>query len=74
MNNKTVSGILDGQVPRRVDAMQRFANGLDVPIEEVFVAPTYKTAEGPRLYVVPNRRKPDEIAQDEEKGPGRTTS
>jgi hypothetical protein len=62
MNNKTVSRILDGKVPRRVDAMGRLANGLDVPIQEVFVAPTHKTTQGPRLYVVHNRRKPDEVA------------
>jgi len=63
MNSKTVSRILDGKVPRRVDAMGRLANGLDVPIQEVFIAPTHKATQGPRLYVVPNRRKSDKVAQ-----------
>ncbi len=72
MNNKTVSRILDGKVPRRVDAIGRLVNGLNIPIQEALIAPTHKATQGPRLYVVPSRRKPNEVAKDEEKGIGPT--
>jgi transcriptional regulator with XRE-family HTH domain len=56
VNNKTLAKILRGEVPRRIDALYRVLNGLQVSSQEVVVAPASKKAQGPRLYVVPSRR------------------
>ena len=72
VNNKTLAKIRRGEMPRRIDAFYRVLNGLEIPFEEAVIAPTHKTAQRSRLYVVPSRRKPDEVAEDEEKGIGPT--
>lgn len=62
VNNKTLAKILRGEVPRRIDALYRVVNGLQIPFKEAVIAPTHKATQGPRLYVVPDRRKPNEVA------------
>jgi len=62
VNNKTLAKILRGEVPRRIDAFYRVVNGLQIPVQEAVIARTHKTTQGPQLYVVPNRRKHNEIA------------
>jgi transcriptional regulator with XRE-family HTH domain len=62
VNNKTLAKILRGEVPRRIDALYRVVNGLQIPIQEALIAPTHKATQGPRLHVVFNRRKSDEVA------------
>jgi hypothetical protein len=37
VNNKTLTKILDGQVPRRLDAFYRVIDGLKIPIEEALI-------------------------------------
>jgi hypothetical protein len=61
VNNKTLAKILRGERPRRLDALTRVINGLKIPASEAFIATTSKTTQGPRLYLVPDRRKYDEI-------------
>jgi transcriptional regulator with XRE-family HTH domain len=62
VNNKTLSKILRGEMPRRIDAFFRVLDGLQIPYEEAVIDRTYKAAQGSRLYVVPSRRKPDQVA------------
>ena len=62
VNNKTLAKILRGELPRRIDAFYRVVNGLQIPFQEAVIATTHKTTERSRLYVVPNRRKPNEVA------------
>ena len=50
VNNKTLKKILNGQVPRRLDAFYRVIDGLKVPIEEALIhGSAHKTA---RLHLV----------------------
>jgi len=56
VNNKTLAKILRGEVPRRIDALYRVLNGLQISSQEVVVAPTHQKAQGSRLRVVSNRR------------------
>jgi len=67
VNNKTLAKILRGEVPRRIDALYRVVNGLQIPFQEAVIERTPKETQRPRLYVVPNRRQRNEIAQDQEK-------
>jgi hypothetical protein len=62
VNNKTLAKILDGKVPRRLDAFYRVIDGLKIPIQEALIAPTHKAAQGSRLYELPDRRRADQIA------------
>jgi hypothetical protein len=62
VNNKTLAKILRGEFPRRIDAFYRVLNGLQIPFQEAVIAPTHKATQGSRLYVVPSRRKPDQVA------------
>jgi transcriptional regulator with XRE-family HTH domain len=62
VNNKTLAKILRGEVPRRIDAFYRVVNGLQIPFQEAVIAPTHKTTQGSRLYVLPGRRRSDQIA------------
>jgi transcriptional regulator with XRE-family HTH domain len=62
VHNKTFAKILRGEFPRRIDAFYRVVNGLGIPFEEAIIAPTHKTTERSRLYLVSDRRKPNEIA------------
>jgi transcriptional regulator with XRE-family HTH domain len=64
VNNKTLAKMLRGELPRRIDAFFRVLNGLQIPYEEAVIAPTYKTTQGSRLYVVPSRRKAEAVAKD----------
>jgi hypothetical protein len=62
VNNKTLSKIFNGQIPRRLDAFYRVIDGLKTPIQEALLAPTHKAAQGSRLYVLLDRRRADQIA------------
>ncbi len=44
INNKTLAKILDGHVPRRLDAFYRLCDGLKIPIQEALIAPTSKVS------------------------------
>lgn len=61
VNNKTLAKILRGEIPR-LDAFYRVVNGLQIPFQEALIAPTHKETERSRLYLLPDRRKPNEIA------------
>jgi hypothetical protein len=65
VNNKTLAKMLRGEIPR-LDAVFRLLNGLEIPLQEVLIAPTHKKAAGSRLYVVPDRRKLQQVAADKE--------
>ena len=56
VNNKTLAKILNGQLPRRLDAFYRVVDGLNIPIQEALIAPTHKTTQGPRLHMVSGGR------------------
>ena len=56
VNNKTLGKILDGQVPRRLDAFYRVIDGLNIPIREALLGGTYKTEKRPGLHVVSGGR------------------
>jgi transcriptional regulator with XRE-family HTH domain len=62
VNNKTLAKMLRGEMPRRIDAFFRVLDGLQIPYEEAVIDRTHKAAQGSRLYVVPSRRKPDQVA------------
>ena len=62
VNNKTLAKILDGKVPRRLDAFYRVIDGLKIPIQEALIAPTHKAAQGSRLRLVSGGRQSDQIA------------
>jgi transcriptional regulator with XRE-family HTH domain len=62
MNNKTLAEILDGKVPRRLDVLYRLSDGLKIPIQEMLLGSTHKTAQGSRLYVLPGGRRSDSVA------------
>jgi transcriptional regulator with XRE-family HTH domain len=53
VNNKTLAKILNGEVPRRLDAFYRLIDGLKIPIQEALIGGVHKTA---RLHLVPIRR------------------
>ena len=56
VNNKTLSKILNGQVPSRLDAFYRVIDGLKIPIEEALS--NHGTAhQTPRLTVLPGGRQ-----------------
>jgi hypothetical protein len=60
VNNKPLKKILDGEVPKRLDAFYRLIDGLNIPIEEaVNSAGTHQKTEGPRLLVVLGGRPDD---------------
>ena len=56
VNNKTLAKMLRGEAPRRIDALYRVVNGLQIPFQEVVIARTHKTPQGSRLHVVSGRR------------------
>lgn len=62
VNNKTLAKILNGEIPRRLDAFYRVIDGLSIPIQEALIATTSQKAQGSRLYVLPNRRRSDTVA------------
>jgi transcriptional regulator with XRE-family HTH domain len=60
VNNKTLSKILNGQVPQRLDAFYRVIDGLKIPIEEAVIhASAPKAAE---LYLLPGGRRDSNLA------------
>lgn len=59
VNNKTLAKILRGEFPRRIDAFYRVINGLQIPVSEALIG---TASQAPRLYVLPDRRKPAQIA------------
>lgn len=62
VNNKTLGKILNGQVPRRLDAFYRVIDGLNIPIREALIGGTYQTAQGSRLHLVSGGRRGHEVA------------
>jgi hypothetical protein len=63
VNNKTLAKILDGKVPRRLDAFYRVIDGLKIPISEALInGGTYKATERPRLHLVSGGRQSNQIA------------
>ena len=62
VNNKTLAKILRGEIPRRIDALYRVVNGLQIPFQEAIIAPTHKATQGSRLYLVSHRRRSNKIA------------
>jgi transcriptional regulator with XRE-family HTH domain len=59
MNNKTLKHILEGKVPRRLDALYRLMDGLKIPIEEAIINGAHQTA---KLHLVSDRRRDSNIA------------
>ena len=60
VNNKTLTKILNGEIPQRLDALYRLIDGLKIPIEEAVIhGGTPKTAQ---LRLVPDRRTGPKIA------------
>ncbi|MBI2999136.1 MAG: hypothetical protein HYY46_11940 [Deltaproteobacteria bacterium] len=56
VNNKTLAKILNGQVPRRLDAFYRVIDGLNVPIQEALNGTAPQAEKRPKLHVVPGGR------------------
>ena len=58
VNNKTLKKVLDGEIPKRLDAFYRLIDGLQIPIAEAVInhGGTYQKTEGPRLRVVSSGR------------------
>ena len=62
VNNKTLAKILNGEVPRRLDAFYRVLDGLKIPIQEAILdGRTHKVSQGP-LRLVSGRRHPNQVA------------
>jgi hypothetical protein len=59
MNNKTLAKILNGTVPRRLDAFYRLCDGLKIPIQEALIGGTHQTT---RLHLVSGGRRDSHIA------------
>jgi lambda repressor-like predicted transcriptional regulator len=56
VNSKTLKKILGGEIPRRIDALYRVADGLGISIKEaVYNASTPKTAERGRVLLFGRR-------------------
>jgi hypothetical protein len=63
VSNKTLAKILDGKLPKRLDALYRVLDGLKIQIEEALInASSHKATQGPRLYLVSGGRQPNEVA------------
>jgi transcriptional regulator with XRE-family HTH domain len=63
MNNKTVTKILDGEIPSRLDALYRLCDGLKISIQEALIVPTSKVPPRP-LYVVSGGRRGKTFSKD----------
>jgi lambda repressor-like predicted transcriptional regulator len=60
VNNKTLSKILDGKVPKRLDAFYRVLDGLKIPMGEALIhGSTPKTAQ---IHLLPNRRRDTQVS------------
>jgi len=65
INNKTLAKILDGRIPRRIDALYRLVDGLQITMEEALGnATAYNQTQRPQLNVVPGGRRGQPVAQD----------
>jgi lambda repressor-like predicted transcriptional regulator len=63
VNNKTLKKILNGQVPKRLDAFYRVIEGLEIPIQEALIHGS--SHQTPRLTVLPGRRQPSQVSQNQ---------
>jgi len=52
LNNKTLSKILKGEMPRRLDALYRLCEGLKIPVQEALMNGTYKNSTAPSLTLI----------------------
>jgi transcriptional regulator with XRE-family HTH domain len=52
MNNKTLSKILKGEMPNRIDALYRLCEGLKIPVEDALINGTYKNSQAPSLTLI----------------------
>jgi transcriptional regulator with XRE-family HTH domain len=59
VNNKTLAKILNGEVPRRLDAFYRVLDGLKIPIGEALNGTASQT---PRLTLVRGGRQSPQVA------------
>lgn len=60
INNKTLKKILNGEIPRRLDAFYRLIDGLKIPMQEALIhGGAYKTA---RLHVVSGGRRDSQVS------------
>jgi lambda repressor-like predicted transcriptional regulator len=60
INNKTLSKMLNGQIPHRLDALYRLIDGLKIPMEEALISGSaHKEA---RLLLLRSRRRDQNIA------------
>ena len=53
MNNKTLSRILRGEMPSRIDAIYRLSEGLKIPIEQILINGTAQ----PNLTLIEGRKQ-----------------
>jgi lambda repressor-like predicted transcriptional regulator len=60
VNNKTLKNVLAGVQPKRIDALFRILDGLEISTEEALT--NGGTSEKARLYVLPDRRRDPEVA------------
>ena len=56
VNNKTLAKVLDGKVPKRLDAFYRLIDGLNVPITEALIDGSAHQEKSRAKLVVLNRR------------------
>ena len=56
INNKTLKKVLDGKVPKRLDAFYRLIDGLNVPITEALIDGSAHQEKSRAKLVVLNRR------------------
>jgi len=60
VNNKTLSSVLAGKVPKRLDALYRLLDGLEITTQEALI--NGGSSQKARLYVLSNRWRGKEIA------------
>jgi hypothetical protein len=70
MNCKTVKQILDGKMPKRIDALYRLCDGLELSIEEALIVNggTHHQERGPRRDLVSGRGRVIPFPQNKEQG------
>ena len=56
VNCKTLKKILEGKVPRRLDAFYRVCDGLKIPIREALVDGSHQAEKRPRFHMVSGGR------------------
>ena len=60
VNNKTLSAVLAGNVPKRLDALYRLLDGLGLTTQEALT--NGGSSKKARVYILPDRRRGQEIA------------